>query len=209
MMSTPMLSLRRAGMAGIVAVALLACGCSVTRESPVKGTYLLEPALPAAAKSQAGALRIATINVAAPFRGRSFVYRETDLKFVSDYYEEWLVAPSAMVTEATVRALAAAKTFTAVAPVGQLADANWTLDGFVTSLYGDMRERAKPQAVLEITFYLTRSGDGAPIWSRSYVRRLPVAGGSPSAFAAAQNTALSEILAELVRDLAAAELPKS
>jgi len=206
---TPSFAVRRSGMIGIVAAVLLLAGCSFNREAPVKGTYLLEPTLPTVAtRTQPGSLRVAPMNVAAPYRGRSFVYRESDLKFVSDYYEEFLVAPGAMITEATGRALYAAKSFAAVGPIAQLADATFTLDGFVGAIYGDMRDRGKPVAVLEITYFLTRSGEGAPLWSRSYARRLPVAGATPAAFVTALNTALTEILAELVRDLAALDLPR-
>jgi uncharacterized lipoprotein YmbA len=192
----------------VVGAALLVGACAGSREAPIKGTYLLEPALPTAARTQPGSLRIAPITVAVPYRGRSFVYRESDLKFVSDYYEEFLVGPGPMITEATMRALAAAKVFASVGASGQLGDGTYTLDGFVTSLYGDSRIAGKPSAVLEITFYLTRGYEGSPFWTREYARRIAVSGSSPAAYAAAQNTALTEILAELARDLAAIDLTR-
>ena len=189
----------------------LAAGCSFTRPAPVKESFVLEPpAPPAVAKPQPGMLRVGTITVGAPFRGRSFVFRESELKFETDYYHEFLVAPSANVGEATARALAAANTFASVVPAGVIADPDWVLEGFVDALYGDARDVSKPFAVLTITYYLRRgTGDaGVPLWSRKYERRLAFTAGSASAYAAALNTAFGEILADLSRDLAALTLPK-
>jgi hypothetical protein len=45
------------------------------------------------------------------------------------------------------------------------------------------------------------------IWSREYRQRTPVAGTGPEAMAKGWNAALSAILADLARDLAATELP--
>jgi cholesterol transport system auxiliary component len=189
------------------ALGLAAGGC--TRPSPVKGTYVLEPALPPpVAKTQAGLLRVGTITVGAPYRARSFVVRESDLKFETDYYNEFLVAPGANISEATARALAAAKVFASVAPQGVVVDPDWLLDGFVDALYGDARSLEKPAAVLTITYFLRRTGGGVPIWSHTYERRLPFTPGNAGAYVAALNSALGDILAELARDLSALTLPK-
>jgi len=51
------------------------------------------------------------------------------------------------------------------------------------------------------------AGTGAPVWSRAYAKRVPFSGSSTDAFVTALNGALSDILAELARDLAAAALP--
>lgn len=196
-------------IAGAAALAALVAGC--TRPTPVKEAFVLEPsAPPPVAKAQPSSLRIGTFTVAAPFRGRSFVVRQTDLKFETDYYHEFLVAPNANIAEATARALAAAKVFASVTPAGVVSDADWALEGFVDGLYGDAREAGKPYAVFAITYYL-RSNEtdfGVPVWTRRYERRVPFTEGSASSFAAALNAGFGEILAELAKDLSAVTLPK-
>jgi cholesterol transport system auxiliary component len=201
---------RGAALAAAAALALALAGCSATRTSPVKQTYLLDPPPPAAvAKAQASTLRVDAVNVAAPYRGRGFVFRESDLRYETDYYNEFIVAPAANIAEVTARGLQKAGAFSRVTGPGAPVDADWLLEGFVNALYGDTREAAKPAAEVSITYYLTRAegGSGVPLWSREYSRRVPLASASAGAYAAALNVAVGEIVAELAKDLAAAQLP--
>lgn len=199
---------RRSWMCAALAVLIVMLG-ACSRPAPVKGTFVLEPPLPpAVSATQAGSLRIGSVTVGAAFRSRQFVYRESDLRYETDYYNEFLVAPAANIGEATARALSAAKVFTTVVPSGTALEPDWVLDVFVGSLYGDGRTADKPAAVLAITYFL-RKGEGAvPIWSKTYEKRVPFTSGSAAAYVAAQNAALGEILAELARDLSGVTLPK-
>ena len=192
------------------ALAMLAVGLGAcSRPAPVKGTFVLEPAMPpSVAKTQPGSLRVGTVTVGAAFRGRQFVFREADLKYETDYYNEFLVAPAANIGEAVARALTAAKVFAAVVPSGTTTDPDFTLDVFVGSLYGDGRAMDKPAAVLSMTFFLRKGEGSVPVWSKTYEKRVPFTTGSAVSYIAAQNTALGEILAELSRDLSAQTLPK-
>ena len=201
---------RSAALILMLAAVVLAAGCSLTRPSPVKQTYLLDPALPAPlAKSQPGTVRIGAVNVAAAFRGRSFVVRDTEFRFDSDFYHEFFVPPGVMLADSTARALARAKVFTVVTRPGVVVDADWVLDGFVGTLHADARDAASPAAVLQVTFYLSRDDGGAsaPVWSHAYFKRVAFTGSNTDAYVTALNGALSEILAELAQDLAAAPLP--
>jgi uncharacterized lipoprotein YmbA len=192
------------------ALAVLVAGLGAcSRPAPVKGTFVLDPPFPPpVAKTQPGTLRMGTVTVGAPFRGRQFVYRETDLEYETDYYNEFLVAPAANIGEATARALTAARVFTTVVPSGTALEPDWVLDVFIGSLYGDGRNAQQPAAVLGMTFFLRRGDGGVPVWSKSYERRVPFTSGSAASYIAAQNGALGDILAELARDLSAQSLPK-
>jgi len=201
---------RSAALILMLAAAVVAAGCSLTRPSPVKQTYLLDPALPAPiAKAQPGTLRIGAVNVAAAFRGRSFVVRDTEFRFDSDFYHEFFVPPGVMLADSTARALARAKVFTVVTRPGVVVDADWVLDGFVGTLHADARDAASPAAVLQVTFYLSRDDGGAsaPVWSHAYFKRVAFTGSNTDAYVTALNGAVSEVLADLAQDLAAAQLP--
>jgi cholesterol transport system auxiliary component len=200
----------RSSLAALLCVVL--ASCSLTRSPPVKETYLLEPAMPAAvARTQPLSVRVAGVNVAAPFRGRQFIYRVNALRYETDYYSEFLVAPGAMLTEQTVRALEAARVFSRVVPPGSGADADVELEGFASALHADAKEVGTPSsAELAITYYATSHAAGAttPGWSKEYRRQVPLAQQTPAGYAAALNGAFGDILAELTRDLAAADFGK-
>ena len=199
-------------MLAAVAFAALAGGCSFSRPAPVKQEYLLDvPSPPPVAKPQQATLQVRAVTVAAPFRGRSFVYRETDLRYTSDFYTEFVVAPGAMLGDGTARALERAHAFARVIPPGGSAEGDFVLDGFFDAFYIDLRDPAKPAAEVSVTYFLSR-GDplaGVPFWSKQYRRRVPIVDGSSTEKqAAALSTAFGEIMGELATDLAAVNLPK-
>jgi cholesterol transport system auxiliary component len=201
---------RLAALFVVLSAAAFVTGCSFSRPAPVKDSYLLEPALPEpVAKAQSGSLRIGTVNVGAAFRGRSFVFREAEFKFDSDFYHEFFVPPGVMIADTTARALTRSKVFADATRPGVAVDATWVLDGFVGALYADARDAAKPEAVFQITYYLSRDDGGAsaPVWSHAYVKRVAFSSSNTGAYVSALNGAFTEILAELTRDLAAAQLP--
>jgi cholesterol transport system auxiliary component len=198
----------RAPVAAVLLVLLSACGFS--RPAPVKQTYLLQATAPtqAAASPRPAVLKVGSISVAAPFRGKSLVYREGDLKYESDFYNEYFVSPSAMLTEGAATWLAAAGIFKEVLPAAANADGNFVLEGFVSELYGDYRDEAKPAAVLTGKFFLidNRLPSGVPVWQTELKQRVPLSTRSPDALAAGLNTAWSAMLADLSREVAAAKL---
>jgi uncharacterized lipoprotein YmbA len=210
-----MISLRRCP-SSLIRVALAALllsslwGCS--RPSPVKQTYLLQvpSATQAATAPRPSTLKVGTIAVAAPFRGKSMVYREGDLKYESDFYNEFFVAPSAMLTEGTATWLAGAGVFREVLPAAANADGDFVLEGFVSEFYGDYRDAAKPAAVLTGKFFLIDNSvfSGIPVWQAELKQRIALTSRSPDALAAGLNGAWSAMLGDLSRELAAAKLPR-
>ncbi len=150
-----------------------------------------------------------TVNVGAAFRGRSFVVRESEFKFESDFYHEFFVPPGVMIADSTARALARGKVFADVARPGVVVDATGSSTASSARCMPMRAMPPKPEAVLQVTYYLSRDDGGAtaPVWSHAYVKRVAFASSNTDAYVGALNTAFSEILAELVRDLAAAQLP--
>src|SRR5205085_3945671 len=85
-MTSPILLPRRRVLAS--SLALLAAACS--QPAPLKSTYVLEPQRPAGGRGspRPATLKVEPFSVAAAFRSRSLVYRETDLKYEADFYNE-------------------------------------------------------------------------------------------------------------------------
>ena len=199
---------RLAGALAALALAVALAGCGLTRPAPVKNTFLLDPPLPPVVSApKPGTLRIGAFNVSAPYRDRAFTYRTGDVKFESDFYNEFFVAPGPMIGQATSKALATAKPFARVVPAGTAPeDGDFVLEGFVSDLYADARE--KPAAgVVGVNFYLTRTTfPQAVVWSREYRERVALAANTPEALANAWNEALGQVLRKLTKDLVEADL---
>ena len=201
------------GVAVIVALATAIASCAISRPGVTKRMFLLQPDNPPAASApKPVAVRVGVINVAAPFRGKHFVYRTGELKYESDFYNEFFVALTAVLTDATAKSLAAANVYRRVIEPGAASvdEGDFVLDGFVSEFYGDLRDTAKPTAVITVTFYLSTANVVVPsvVWSREYRQRVVASDASPDALARAWNGALTAIVADLARDLAAASLPQ-
>jgi len=196
----------RIAVAAALAVSLVACGLS--RPAAVKQTFLLQSptaTAPAATTPRASTLKIGAVAVAAPFRGKSLVYRQEELKYESDFYNEFFVPPGAMLSDGLSAYLSTAGVYKDVLPASANADGDFVLEGFVSELYGDNRVASKPAAVLTARFFLidNRRPGGVPVWQTEFKQRVALPNTSAEALVTGLNTAWSAILRDLARELAA------
>jgi len=194
----------------LLVVAAINAGCSLKKQSPSKLRYLVEakrPGEPASASAQA-TLRVRNLQIAAPFEGRGFVYRNSEQNYETDFYHEFLVAPQSMLTDQVRRWLAASGRFRAVLDPASKLDATHSLEGNVTALYADFRNKDAPKAVLEMHFLLVSDQSASPqiAFQKDYRKEASAENRSPEALVKAWSSAFAEILTDLDRSLAGASI---
>jgi uncharacterized lipoprotein YmbA len=131
-------------------------GCvSLNKPYPVKESFGLTPtAAQPAARTQAGILRVERVRVAPPYDSRSFVHRLSDGRYEPDYYHEFVADPDRLLTAELVRMLAEARAFSTVVEPAATLETPMRLETSVTELYADIRDAAKPRAVIRARFLL-------------------------------------------------------
>ncbi|HSK31649.1 MAG TPA: ABC-type transport auxiliary lipoprotein family protein [Candidatus Limnocylindria bacterium] len=197
---------RRFSLYGILLSAALAGCVSLEKPYPDKRYFALEgPSGEASANPAApgGVLLVSSLRVSPRYDGKSFIYRRGEANFESDFYNQFLVSPGAMLTEETRRGLAAAHVAQYVVGTSSQLEPTHVLEGTVDAFYGDFRDLSAPKAVLEMEFFLTKeSPTRAEILTRRrYTKAVALKGRSAEALVQGWNQALQEILAALAADL--------
>lgn len=189
-----------------LALLVLASGCvSIEKSYPDKRYFVLEAAGGAAASDAkgSGVLLVSSLRVSPRYESRSFVYRRSESSYESDFYNQFLVSPGALLTEEVRRALSQGRVAQYVVGASSQSEPTHVIEGTVDALYGDFRDLSSPKAVLEMEFFLSKeSATHAEIITRKrYARSVAVNGRTPDALVKGWNAGLSEILAALVADL--------
>jgi hypothetical protein len=194
--------------------AVLAAGCiNLDKSYSAKRFFVLdvarqgEPLKPV----QGTVLRLRRFQVSRVFEGKEFVYRKGDLDYESDFYNVFFVAPGTLISDEVRRWMSDARSFQEVLPAGSGKEATHYLEGAVTALFGDYRDKNSPRAVLGLKLAVLQSAGDAPelILIKDYRRELALKRSGPEALAAGWNQALGEILSAFETDLKTVELSRS
>ncbi|MGH7971977.1 MAG: ABC-type transport auxiliary lipoprotein family protein [Limisphaerales bacterium] len=163
------------------------------------------PGTPSSAAPVGGpVLSIRRVRVAAPFDNQAFVYRTGNLSYERDPYAGFLVPPDESLAEPLRNYLRASGLFRIVVEPGSVVQPSVVAEVSVGQLYGDFRDRSHPVAVLEIHFTFIHMEQGAPrkvLFEKSYAKRVPLSARTASALMTGWNTALQEIVRDVITDL--------
>jgi uncharacterized lipoprotein YmbA len=184
-------------------------GCvSLDRSYPDKHYFVLEVNRDGQPSNQTanGILEVSDIRISPRYEGQSFVYRISDASYESDFYNQFLIAPAALVTEEVRKGLTQSRIFEYVINSSSQLQPTHRLDGIVNALYGDFRNISASRAVLEIEFFLSKQlPTGTEIvMNKRYSKAVPLSGRSPDALVKGWDEALDGILTSLIADLKSA-----
>jgi ABC-type uncharacterized transport system auxiliary subunit len=197
----------------IAAVCLLT-GC-LARPRLDTQSFVFDPAARSAPGigSSGRVLGIRTLQVAAPFEGREFVYRTGEFSYDRDAYAEFMVPPAEGLVFPICRWLRETGAFKAVIEASSALNPDTLVEIHVSQLYGDFRPSESATAVLSIRFVFFDAPNGVPakvILQREYSRNIPLKARTAAALIEGWNQALAQILdlAALDFGLADANTPK-
>lgn len=103
-------------------------------------------------------LRIKPVRLTPHFRGKPIVFKVGEDEYQAQTNHHFFADPQDMFTEQLRRWLQKSGLFSQVI-IGEEIQADMVLETAVTALYGDKRDEFSPQAVLEMQFFLTASGN--------------------------------------------------
>ena len=196
----------------VVPLALLVLsGCvSLAKSFPDKHYYALEvtrqgePGVPVSGV----VLDVRGLIVSPRFEGKELVYRTGDTRYESDFYNEWFVWPSAMLTQQIQDWLRQARLFEHVVATPSYMDATHILEGTVTALYGDYRQQGEHKAVvgMHIVLIEDNSTRTSIVFQRDYQQMVELSETSPDELTLGWNQGLQQIFIALEEDLRRVDL---
>jgi len=165
--------------------------------------FTASEAIPTNILATARVLGIRNLQIAAPFEGRSLVYRTGDNAYVRDPYAEFLDTPAESLLVTIREWLRDNASFAVVVEPGSYLKPNTFAEIGVTRFYGDFRQPQRPVAVLTMRFLFLDATNGLPgkvLLEREYARSIPLKSATPAALMDGWNQALTQILTKVTSD---------
>ena len=149
-------------------------------------------------------LDVRRFTIDSAFGGKGLVYRTGEFAYESDFYSEFLVSPAAMITDKTRNWLSKAGLFGTVLEVGSQVDPTHVIEGNITALYGDFRDKSSHIATMEIRIFLLKveaGGESVPVFSERYPSAVGIESEDSETLVKGFDKCLQNILSSLEKDL--------
>lgn len=150
-------------------------------------------------------LEVSRFTIDSAFSGNGLVYRVGDFEYESDFYNEFLASPSAMISDTMRTWLSTSRLFRRVLNPGSQIDPTHIVEGNITALYGDFRDISSPKATIEMRVFLLKveAGDEPlPVFGKTYKSSIGIEFEDSEGLVEALGRCLQKILSTLESDLA-------
>ena len=191
---------------GQFALLFLLTGCfNVSKSYPEKHYFVLSASRgkKVSPPTSNAVLKIQRFRVSPQFDGQGFVYKNGNLSYKSDFYNEFFIPPGLMMAEEVEKWLASSGLFKYVMGFSSPVEPTFELEGVVSALYGDYSDIETPKAVMEIQFFLVRHVSSRPVivFGKTYHEEALIKESSPDDLVAGWNLALEHILTRFETNL--------
>ncbi len=189
----------------LITSTIVIAGCGA--KSYEKQCYLLDArrAPSTVASDNQNIVEVRRFTVDPAFSTKGLTYRKGEFEYESDFYNEFLIAPGAMVTEKVRNWLSASGLSRRVLDPGSYVDPTYVLEGNVVGLYGDFRAKSSPKALMEVRVFLLEMKTGAEpaiVFGKTYKSSIAFESEGPDALVRALDRCLVDILTDLEKNLA-------
>jgi cholesterol transport system auxiliary component len=137
------------------------------------------------------------------YNAKELTYRKSEFQYESDYYNQFITDVGQQVAEQTRKWLSQSGYFAHLVTPGSTMSATYILEGNITRLYGDFRDKSNAKAFMSITFYLIDITNRKPnvVLSDSIYTQNPIKEATAESLIKAYQDCLHEILENLEKKL--------
>lgn len=189
----------------MITSAIIITGCG--QKSYEKQQFMLDAqrTTPAVTDNSANIIEIRRFTCNSAFSSKGLVYRIGEFEYESDFYNEFLISPAAMITEKARNWLSVSGLSRRVLDPTSYVDPTHVIEGNVTALYGDLRAKSSPTAVMELRVFLLETKTGKEpviVFGKTYKSSVGLESEGPGGLVSALDRCLVEILTDVEEDLA-------
>lgn len=154
-------------------------------------------------------LMVRPFSLAPGYHARELTYRIGEFQYESDYYNQFVTDVGQQVAEQTRGWLSQSEYFVHIVPPGSTMNATHILEGNITRLYGDFRDKADPKAFMSLELFLVdiKNRKTKMVFSKSYNATADIPEAMVENVIGAYNVCLKQILSTLEADLKNIKLP--
>ncbi|MHC4271674.1 MAG: ABC-type transport auxiliary lipoprotein family protein [Planctomycetota bacterium] len=191
-------------LCNLIIVSMIISGCGPKRIGYNQTNFVLEASRNLDQQEvvdNAIILDVYSFNIDSTFSSKNLVYRKSESKYETDFYNKFLISPDDMITEKTRAWLSESGLFEMVAEPGSYVDTTHALQGSIIALYGDFRDKSSPKATMKIRIFLVNLSDKTVVFNKTYEAVSEADDRTADSIVSGMNNCLIEILTKLENDL--------